>query len=65
MAISMYKFLRFCYKTDNLSISSGPYMYEVTLVGTVNMKGSIEDLVLIRLHWLGAYERYITHQELY
>lgn len=48
--ISMYKFLRFCYKTDNLSISSGPYMYEVTLVGTFNIKGSIEDLVLIRLH---------------
>lgn len=50
MAISMNKFLRFFYKTDNLSISSGPYMYEVTLVGTFNMKGSIEDLVLIRLH---------------
>lgn len=49
MAISMYKFLRFCYNTDNLSISSGPYMYEVTLVGTVNIKGSIEDLIFIRL----------------
>lgn len=50
MAISMYKFVRFSYKTDSLSISSGPYMYEVTLVGTVNMKGSIEDLIFIRLH---------------
>lgn len=55
MAVSMYKFLRFCYKTDNLSISGGPYMYEVTLVGTVNMKGSIEDLVLIRLMKLILY----------
>lgn len=50
MVISMYKFLCFCYKMDNLSIFSGLYMYEVMFVGIVNMKGSIEDLVFIRLY---------------
>lgn len=61
MAISMYKFLRFCYKTDNLSISGGPYMYEVTLVGTVKYRGSDFNQIALTI----AYERYITHQELY